>query len=282
MTPRVSVLMPTYKPNAQHLIEAIESVFAQTEQNWTLHIQDEPTEVDTEKIIENYLQDGRVTFERNSERLGIGKNWNACLRTATAPYIQFMFQDDIWSPGILENGIRVLDEHERVGMVSLGHEYKMEGGIPDDEIYREVEEEMSKITQGEHDGQSFLLRWMKQGLRPNIIGEPCFVMLRKAVTDKVGMFHETMQQQLDAEYWTRMLAQSNWYYVPSNLGAFRVHASATTARNTRNKVGLGDRLYILRKSIILLPIHKWPMGFLLFLKHFLKMIQKFISYKCQS
>ncbi len=55
--PKVSVLLPTYKPNPLHLTQAIEGLRAQSETDWECIICDEPTDVDAHAFIMEYLVD---------------------------------------------------------------------------------------------------------------------------------------------------------------------------------------------------------------------------------
>lgn len=239
---KVSILIPTYKPTASFLKEAIGSLLAQTEQDFEVIICDEPTEVDTESIVKHYLQDKRFSFYRNPKRLGIGGNWNACLAKAKSPYIQYLFQDDLWEPRYLASALDVMEHNPSVGIVSLNHEYLCDEGIETEESYRDLENYKEEhLQEGLQKGKQFLSDWLKTELHPNVVGEPSFVMLRKSIVDRVGTFDEAMHQFLDVEYWLRMLAVSDVYYLPENYGAFRVHGDAASANNHQTGKGIFDR-----------------------------------------
>jgi len=247
--PLVDILMPTYRPHAEHLRAAIESVLTQGESRWRLTIRDEPTDVNTKTIVEPYCIDERIRLSRNEHRLGIGGNWNRCLQDAEAPYVQFLFQDDTWKPDYLASAIKAFETHPRCGLISLGHTYTLEGETDLREHYRHVENTASQIAAGEHGGTAFLLRWMRKALRPNVIGEPSFVMLRRETVQRVGNFREDMQQLLDEEYWVRMLAAADWYRLPGNFGSFRVHADAASARNRAQRWKIAERFRLLGTAL---------------------------------
>ncbi len=235
--------MPTYEPNPDHLREAIECVLAQTELAWTLLIHDDASTVNVRAMIENHLKDSRITFIRSEHRLGIGGNWNACLQKASAPFVQFLFQDDLWDKEYLAVAMKALQEHPSAGFVSMHHDYKFEDALDTNPGYEALLAfKQEHLSEGMHDGRAFLRWWMDRGLHPNVIGEPSFVMLRKASTDAAGTFLEDMPQSLDVEYWTRMLQVCDWYYVPHSYGRFRVHASAASNRNQQSGKGIFDRL----------------------------------------
>ena len=250
----VDILLPTYKPKAEHLRAALDSLLGQTEQDWQLWICDEPTEVDTKAMLEPYLCDERVHVAQNEKRLGIGGNWNACLECGEAPVVQFLFQDDLWEPQYLERGLRILQEHPSVGMVSIEHSYKDEGVGDIMQRFNEVQNyKHENVQAGAHVGLEFLEWWIDHELWPNVIGEPPFVMLRRSVVEHVGPFDVSMQQNLDVEYWIRCLLQTDWYYCTEDLGTFRLHADAASAANRSAGTGAMDRLICVERLMQWLP-----------------------------
>ena len=251
----IDVLLPTYNPNPQYLKEAIECVLKQTYPHFQLFIHDDASpRVDTEAIVRPYLSDPRIRFQRSTKNLGIGGNWNACLKQTKNPIVQYMFQDDLWEPEYLQTAVQVFEERLDVGLVAIEHEYRMEGVCASSSMYQEiVTMKHSVLTQQYYVGTEFLSLWLEMGLHPNFIGEPSFVMLRRSLMENVGTFLEDMPQNLDSEYWIRCLLQTNWYYVRRSLGAFRVHSAGTSAVNQRDGKGLFDRFRCFENLIALLP-----------------------------
>jgi len=253
-TPIINVFMPTYEPHPQQLAEALDSLLAQTEPRWSLLIHDDASKSDVKSMITRYLKDPRITFARSEKNLGIGGNWNACLRKATAPYVQFLFQDDLWGKTHLERGIQVLEENPSVGFVSLDHIYLFEGNMENRTLYRELREYKKKhLEAGLHRGNAFLLWWIRNELVPNVIGEPPFVMFRRTLLQSVGPFNEEMPQFVDVEYWIRCLQKTDWYYLKEDIGSFRVHPAAASARNAESGAGIFDRLRCFQGLIASLP-----------------------------
>ena len=250
--PSVSVLLPSYHPKISHLREALDSLFAQTHADWKLTILQQPWgEIYVKSWIEEYLKDPRVALiESNTERT-IGANWNACLEYIDAPYVQFLFHDDVWDPTYLERSMQILEQHPDVGFCSANHEYLFEGDVPNQDLYKNVQDARMQILDGKHNGKELLKNWLNQGLHPNIIGEPSFVMMRSDAIKQVEKFSETLPQFLDSEYWTRILSISDFYFIPDSLGSFRVHDEGMSAINRKTRKGMTDRLKtinLLKKS----------------------------------
>lgn len=253
-SPLVDILVPTYEPTPAYLREAIESALKQTEKRWHMIIRDDASVADVRSILEPFLEDSRITFIRGDKRMGIGGNWNACVKMGSAPFVQFLFQDDRWDPPFLERGLRAMEAHQDVGIVSLGHEYESAGGALNLALYRQVEEfRREHLKNGWHEGRGTLRFWLQRELHPNIIGEPDFVMLRRSLMQNAGLYLEDMPQNLDVEYALRCLLQSNWYYVKESSGWFRVHPKAASAVNQREGKGIFDRFRCFERIIELLP-----------------------------
>lgn len=250
--PLIHILLPTYEPRPDFLHAAIDSVTTQTEERWTLHINDDASATNVRAIIEPYLKDPRVSFSRNQRRLGLGGNWNACLKKIPEPdtCVQFLFQDDLWDFGYLARALRIMEEHPTVGFVSTEHDYDCEEGIASAPLYDDLRRfRLEHIAPGIHRGKELLQWWLERGLHPNIIGEPSFVMMRRSAMESIGVFDKRMRQNLDVEYWTRMLERNDWYYCTENGGIFRVHRDGASERNRRRGFGLIDRLHTIERVL---------------------------------
>lgn len=254
--PTVSVCIPTYEPRPEHLRAAIESVRGQLFADWELLIHDDASQSDVHSIVEPFLSDPRVVFHKSPVRLGIGRNWNMCMEMGGAPLVAYLFQDDRWHSDYLDRSAEILNGQPQIGFTAANHEYAIEGQTSAAEtgIYDEVRLlRRMEMHEGRLHGEEFLEEWIKRGLRPNMIGEPSFVMLRRELMRIVGPFREDMHQGLDVEYWIRCLLVTDGYWLADSLGEFRVHAAAATAKNEETGEGSTDRLRIFRSLIKALP-----------------------------
>lgn len=239
----VDVLIPTYNPHPAHLREALESLKKQTFQDWTAFIHDDCSDVDTRAIIEPYLADPRFRFAKSAKRLGIGGNWNACVRQTSAPVIAFLFQDDIWQPEYLARAMEIFRQNPTVGFVSMEHDYLFDGQVPSPSYYEQIRNARKTLAAGFHEGHAMFRWWLARELHPNIVGEPSFVVMKREALAKAGPFLEDMPQALDMEAWMRMLLVTDWYDDRDHsYGSFRVHANGASARNALGGHGLFDRL----------------------------------------
>ena len=58
---------------------------------------------------------------------------------------------------------------------------------------------------------------------------------------------------LDVEFWVRLLLFTDWYYLPRELGMFRVHRKGTTFQNYESGVSMQDYFLTLEKVSQLFP-----------------------------
>ncbi len=96
--PLVTVIMAAW--NAERFIcEAIESVIAQSVEDWELLIIDDGSTDGTPEIIADYTgRDGRISVVSSTRNQGLARARNAGLRRARGDLIAFIDSDDVWHP----------------------------------------------------------------------------------------------------------------------------------------------------------------------------------------
>lgn len=172
----------------------------------------------------------------------------------TQEYVAFLFHDDLWEPRYLETMLAALDQNPSAGFAAANHTYVKEGDVTAAPFYDEVRRFIREnITPGLHDHRAFLRWWMERGFKPNVIGEPSFVVLRRSLMEEIGKFNESMVQFLDSEYWARCLLRADWVHVPEDLGKFRVHPAGMSAVNEGLGRGVFERFQTMRTIVAGLP-----------------------------
>ncbi len=109
--PLVSVIMPCY--NAEGFIsESIESVFAQSYNNWELVITDDCSSDRTPEIVRAYCEkDSRINFAIAEQHSGIAGTRNHCLKRAKGRFVAFLDNDDIYYPHKIEKQVNFMLEN---------------------------------------------------------------------------------------------------------------------------------------------------------------------------
>lgn len=107
--PRISVGMPVYN-GADFVGEAIESLLAQTLDDFELIISDNASIDATEDICRSYAaKDARIRYFRQSRNLGAAANHNVLVHRARAPLFRWAAHDDLVRPTMLERCVDALD-----------------------------------------------------------------------------------------------------------------------------------------------------------------------------
>lgn len=106
-TPLVSIIMPCYNAS-QFIHEAIESVRAQTVENWELLICDDSSTDESPSIISLFAsRDSRIKCIPPKGK-GAADARNSCLDVARGRYIAFLDSDDLWYPNKLEQQLDLM------------------------------------------------------------------------------------------------------------------------------------------------------------------------------
>jgi glycosyltransferase involved in cell wall biosynthesis len=229
--------MPTYN-FARYLPEAIESVLAQTLNNFEFIIIDDCSQDESAVVIAKYAEkDRRIRFSVNEHNLGLAQNWNLCLERARGEYIKFLFGDDVLaSPEALVRMVSVLDAEKDVALVASARYIIDEGsrvvGTVSDYAGRRRERGTTVI-------RGCLLE------QKNDVGEPSVVMFRKQHASRG--FHPGYKQLVDLEMWFHILEQGDFAYLDEPLCSFRVHAKQQTRRNIENCLVVDDVSLLLKE-----------------------------------
>ncbi len=111
----ISILVPLYNTPLNFLNEMIESVLAQTYQNWELCLADgsDHDHDEVEKRCREYMEkDKRIVYRRLEKNEGISGNTNRCYEMATGDYIGLFDHDDVLHPSVLYEYVKVINEQD--------------------------------------------------------------------------------------------------------------------------------------------------------------------------
>ena len=104
--PLVSVIINCYN-GEKYLREAIDSVIAQTYENWELVFWDNQSTDSTREIVESY-KNPKIKYFYAPEHTTLGKARNLAVEKAKGEYINFLDADDVWMSEKLEKQIALV------------------------------------------------------------------------------------------------------------------------------------------------------------------------------
>lgn len=128
MTPLVTIIMPVYNAE-RYMRQSVESVLAQTYQNWNLIMIDDGSTDTSLKIMQEYCKrDLRMQMILSAGNEGVAAARNKGIKAAAGEYIAFLDSDDLWKPQKLELQIKYMQEHH-CGFVYSAYEVIDEGNV---------------------------------------------------------------------------------------------------------------------------------------------------------
>lgn len=106
----VSIITPSYN-TAQYIGSTIQSVLAQTYNNWELIIVDDCSTDNTDSVVAGFT-DSRIRYLKNETNSGAAISRNYALREARGRWIAFLDSDDLWEPEKLEKQLKFMKDHD--------------------------------------------------------------------------------------------------------------------------------------------------------------------------
>jgi glycosyltransferase involved in cell wall biosynthesis len=109
--PRVSIGLAVYNGEA-FLEQAIDSILAQTYQDFELIISDNASTDRTAEICKKYAEaDPRIRYSRNPTNIGGVNNENLTFQLSRGEYFRLAAHDDVCAPTLVEKCVKALDEN---------------------------------------------------------------------------------------------------------------------------------------------------------------------------
>ena len=113
--PKISLITPLFNTPKEFLCAMIDSVLAQTYQNWELVLVDfsDDTDAKVDEIVREYAEsESRILYAGKAENVGIAENTNTCIGYATGSFLAPLDHDDILHPCALFEAARVICDSE--------------------------------------------------------------------------------------------------------------------------------------------------------------------------
>jgi O-antigen biosynthesis protein len=106
--PELTIGLPVYN-GAATIRAALDSLRAQTFQNFVLVVSDNDSSDGTEEICREYARrDPRIRYVRQPKKLSLANNFRFVLFEATTPFFMWATADDLWAPNFVERTLNFL------------------------------------------------------------------------------------------------------------------------------------------------------------------------------
>ncbi len=127
--PTISIITPAYNCE-KYLEEAVDSVLAQTLQDWEMLIIDDCSSDNTYRCMQKLAQkDNRIRIFRNKHNVGAAATRNYGIQEAQSQWIAFLDSDDLWRKEKLEKQMAILDKHPEASFLFTGSAFIEDDGM---------------------------------------------------------------------------------------------------------------------------------------------------------
>lgn len=214
MKPKVSIIMPVLN-GERYIAEAIESIAAQTYQNYELIVVDDGSTDGTKARVMAFADKVDIKYVSHAACCGIPKSMNDGIRHASGDLIAFLDHDDGWFPEFLETQAAYLEKHPDVAMVHSDFQTTDVDGnviVASMAAYRGTTRPSGKVFP-----QLFMDSF--------IVGNS--VLIRKECFTRLGLFDENLKWG-DYHMWLRIARFYQVDYVGKVLTKYRQHPAQST------------------------------------------------------
>ncbi len=215
--PKVSVVITSYNYE-KYIGEAIESVIAQTYQNWELVVVDDASTDGSVEIISRYVEQfpDKIRLIAETENRGVGYVANLGIENTTGEYIANLGSDDKMLPQRLEKQVAYFLEHPGVGVVCS------------DVV---VIDSDGAVIEGETVFSKPITDLRTQLLEGNFINSPSVTHI-KSIHEEMGDINPILDYVQDFDHWLRILDRYEIARLPEKLTAYRIHGKNLSARES--------------------------------------------------
>lgn len=221
---KVSIIMPNYNCE-KYIEETINSVLAQTYENWELLVVDDCSTDKSVEIIKSYCEkDERIKLFINEKNSGAAASRNWALREATGKWIAFLDSDDLWLPEKLGKQLSFMIENRYSFTFTK---------------YREIDEESNRLGYVVIGPRSISRRRLKYCC--------CYLGCLTVMFDaeKVGLIQidESIKKRNDDAMWLQVRKFSDAYYLDELLAEYRVRKGSISHQSKLDLIKYHYKLY---------------------------------------
>jgi glycosyltransferase involved in cell wall biosynthesis len=240
--PLWSVMIPTYEC-AHYLRETLASVLVQDPGPDVMQIEvvDDHSTKDDPAAVVNELGHGRVAFHRQSQNVGVTRNFATCVQRARGRLVHLLHGDDLVRPGFYRALQRGFEARDTVGAAFCRH------------IFADPRGHWQSVSPLERAESGVLANALVRLAAEQRIMTPSIVV-RRAVYERLGGFDERLLCAEDWEMWVRIAAAYDVWYEPEPLAVYRMHRNSNTGRHLRS----GEDMRYTRDAIAMFAAYLPP------------------------
>ncbi len=207
--------------SSRFIVETLDSVFAQTFQDFEIVLVDDGSIDGCVELIERRYADGRIRILREEHR-GLSVARRQSIAAASADFIAFLDHDDVWFPHKLETQMAAALAHPAAALLFSDCVYVDERGHPFERL-----SDQYRLHDLDLSGTKAYAELLRRG---------CFVcqstvFARTSALRAVDSFNPAYPYIADYDTWLRMARRYALHYTPEVLAKWRVHRTQFTQRH---------------------------------------------------
>ena len=209
--PLISIVVPLYQTPEPYLRELIDSVKAQSYENWQLCLADGSPDDRLKGFLDrNYGKENRIVYRKLEQNGGISVNTNEAVMLATGEYLMLCDHDDTLEPDALYEITKAINEKDAP-----------------DVLY--TDEDKVSMDGKHYFDPNFKPDYNLFRLRENNYICHIFVV-KKALTDRVGLLRTEFDGAQDYDFIFRCCEEADKVvHIPKVLYHWRCHMDSTAA-----------------------------------------------------
>ncbi len=231
--PLVSIIVPFFN-REKFLAETIESVIAQTYENWQLLLVDDGSTDRSREIVTGYISENPDKIYLHSHpdarNKGASATRNLGLKNATGSYITFLDSDDIFYPFTIEKEINGFESGVEADAVCGTAEVWYSWSEDKDDRNKDFKIDLVLETDKLYQPPDLLLHNLNaNGRKPHFNA----TLIKREFLEKIGGFEEEFKSVgEDQALWAKVSLHGKIYVLDDSLAKYRQHPDSTCANLT--------------------------------------------------
>ena len=213
MTTAVSILMNCHNCS-RYLKESIDSIYAQTYQDFEIIFIDNCSDDGTKIIVDTY--DPRLKYYQTPHFMTLGEARSFGLQYCKSKYLAFLDTDDAWNPMLLEKSLEVLEDERKDYSMTYGNIAFIDEKSKIDKVLFQ-----KKMPSGD------IFRNLIQGY---FITQVSVVLYRHCVKEVGNSFNKEYQLAADLELFLKIAHKYKIKYIDDVLAKVRKHRDSLTSQ----------------------------------------------------
>ena len=218
----ITVVLPTYN-GSKYIRNSIDSIIAQTYDNWELIIVNDCSTDNTPVIVADYAdKDPRIRVISNEVNKKLPASLNVGFSEARGELLTWTSDDNAYHDDAFRKMVDALNDNEDVDLV-----------YSDFELID---------TEGNHTGS--VIEPEPEELKINNCVGACF-LYRRSIAEKIGQYDTKLFLAEDYEYWLRVFLNGTVVHISDSLYDYRLHEKSLT--QTR-KIAIQKATFLAREK----------------------------------